>query len=108
MSSQNIIEYPKFLIAIPQFLHLLVRLLTDEPSEMIEWSGGQINIYKPNELAAILQRYYRHSNLSSFHRQLSNYGFRKNLHEREFICFVNDQTSKDIDSILKLKVITTI
>jgi len=107
MSSPQTITYSVQPCRAPQFLYRLVKLVTEESSQIIEWSDGQINIYKPDELGTILSKYYRHSNLSSFHRQLTNYGFYKNTDAGGLMCFGNDHTSKDVHSILSLKVITS-
>jgi hypothetical protein len=66
---------------IPKFIKTLYQILEDKDcSEYISWSqdGRAIVIKKPTEFAeSLLPVYFKHSNFSSFVRQLNLYNFRK-------------------------------
>ena len=53
-------------------------MLTREDTSIIEWSRGQILVKDPRRLEhEVLGRYFRHSKLASFQRQLNYHGFEK-------------------------------
>ena len=64
---------------------------------------GRIYIHNSNKLASILPKYYGHSKYSSFLRQLGNYEFYRPPCRKRGI-YVNNKTTEDVHSILKLKV----
>eukprot|EP00871_Galdieria_phlegrea_P005458 jgi/Galph1/5913/GphlegSOOS_G4559.1 len=68
------------------FLYKLFELLSEGSNEAyIQWAPTEdgFEVHNPTEFAhQILPRYYKHSNFSSFVRQLNQYGFRKVNRER--------------------------
>ncbi|KAJ1459472.1 hypothetical protein M885DRAFT_60051 [Pelagophyceae sp. CCMP2097] len=61
----------------PDFLVKLLAMVQEEAPHVITWSGGKVFIQDPLLLEKQLSAYFRHSNFSSFQRQLNNFGFRK-------------------------------
>mmetsp|Transcript_12481 Transcript_12481/g.18727 ORF Transcript_12481/g.18727 Transcript_12481/m.18727 type:complete len:300 (+) Transcript_12481:151-1050(+) len=61
----------------PEFLIKLKQMIEDEDPTLIRWNGGKIYINDPLALEKKMSEYFRHSNFSSFQRQLNNFGFRK-------------------------------
>ena len=62
------------------FIHKLYSMLEDKSIEhLITWSGnGDSFIMSPsNEFSKVLAQYFKHTNISSFVRQLNMYGFHK-------------------------------
>ena len=62
------------------FIHKLYSMLEDKSIEnLISWSGnGDSFVMSPsNEFAKVLAQYFKHTNISSFVRQLNMYGFHK-------------------------------
>ena len=93
------------------FLLKLYDILNDkESSDIIHWDsdGKRIVISNVNELCnIILPKYYKHTNYSSFVRQLNIYGFTKNkdinkINESE--CFTHEIFNKNItkEQIIKI------
>eukprot|EP00586_Coscinodiscus_wailesii_P020309 CAMPEP_0172501854 /NCGR_PEP_ID=MMETSP1066-20121228/154399_1 /TAXON_ID=671091 /ORGANISM="Coscinodiscus wailesii, Strain CCMP2513" /LENGTH=368 /DNA_ID=CAMNT_0013276883 /DNA_START=24 /DNA_END=1127 /DNA_ORIENTATION=- len=91
---------------IPEFLYQLTKMLTKENSDIIEWDNGRINVHDPSRLASdILHKYFRHSNYSSFQRQLNYFGFRKigNKGKMAACTYVNNSATHDLQSLLFIK-----
>ena len=94
---------------IPEFLRQLVKMLKDKKySEMIVWEAGRIIVYDPAKLAKeVLHKHYKHSNFSSFQRQLNSFGFKKVALKIDSTtspcCFNNKNTTSDVLSVLHLK-----
>ncbi|KAF0699398.1 Aste57867_10035 [Aphanomyces stellatus] len=66
--------------AAPLFLQKIYTMFEDAPSRVASWAnkGSTVVIKEPEEFAkTILPQYFKHSNFSSFVRQLNFYGFRK-------------------------------
>ena len=61
----------------PDFLVKLLTMVGDEAPDLISWTGGKLYIHDPVALERKMSVYFRHSNFSSFQRQLNNFGFRK-------------------------------
>jgi len=62
------------------FPRKLFDLIEDEPNSLVEWSprGDSFFIRDPDEFCAqVLPKYFRHTKLTSFQRQLNLYGFRR-------------------------------
>lgn len=54
---------------IAEFLYQLTKMLTDDNSEIIEWSDGRIKVHYPERLEGeVLHKYFRHSKFASFQR----------------------------------------
>ena len=62
---------------LPDFLVKLLTMVGDEAPDLISWTGGKLYIHDPVALERKMSVYFRHSNFSSFQRQLNNFGFRK-------------------------------
>jgi len=68
------------------FPQKLFNMISDEDDDAIGWSESGNSFYlKPNDdfIKKVLPRYFRHSNYSSFQRQLNLYGFHKELNGLE-------------------------
>ncbi len=85
------------------FLFKLYDILNDnESNDIINWSSDDksIIITNVNMLCnKVLPKYYKHTNYSSFVRQLNIYGFnkRKNLHKnKEGECYIHEKFNKNI------------
>ncbi|RHY98084.1 hypothetical protein DYB37_013923 [Aphanomyces astaci] len=66
--------------AAPLFLQKIYTMFEDSPARIAGWmnKGTTVVIKEPEEFArSILPQYFKHSNFSSFVRQLNFYGFRK-------------------------------
>ena len=51
---------------IAEFLYQLTKMLTDDNSEIIEWSDGRIKVHHPQRLETeVLHKYFRHSKCES-------------------------------------------
>lgn len=51
---------------IAEFLYQLTKMLTDDNTEVIEWSDGRIKVHHPERLEAeVLHKYFRHSKVRS-------------------------------------------
>ena len=61
----------------PDFLVKLLSMVTDENPDLIPWNQGKLFINDPVAPERKMSVYFRHSNFSSFQRQLNNFGFRK-------------------------------
>ena len=64
----------------PTFLTQLVRMLRDQSMvDVIEWTNdGILDVKEPVTLTEkVLPEYFKHSNYSSFQRQLNYFGFKK-------------------------------
>lgn len=91
---------------IAEFLYQLTKMLTDDNSEVIEWSDGRIRVHYPERLEAeVLHKYFRHSKFASFQRQLNYFGFRKIAGKGKMspCSYVNDAATSDIRSLLLIK-----
>lgn len=91
---------------IAEFLYQLTKMLTDDNSEIIEWSDGRIKVHYPERLEGeVLHKYFRHSKFASFQRQLNYFGFRKIAGKGKMspCSYVNDAATSDIRSLLLIK-----
>ncbi|CAM9826038.1 unnamed protein product [Chrysoparadoxa australica] len=61
------------------FPWILSYILSDERLICIRWKkdGTGFRIHQPKELERVLPKYFNHTKLTSFFRQLNLYGFRK-------------------------------
>ncbi len=119
---------------VPEFLYQLTKMLTDNNRDIIEWSNGEefdgtvsivdyfvlqpsdtsfrsgkIEVHNPHKLQTnVLNRYFRHSKFASFQRQLNYFGFRKLAGKGKMApcSYVNDATTKELGSLLTIKVST--
>lgn len=92
----------------PTFLTQLVRMLRDQSMvDVIEWTNdGILDVKEPVTLTEkVLPEYFKHSNYSSFQRQLNYFGFKKKTGKGKLIpcTYSNDYASKDVESLLKIK-----
>lgn len=91
---------------VAEFLFQLTKMLTDDNKEFIEWKGGGILVHDPPGLEKdILPKYFRHSNYSSFQRQMNYFGFRKIAGKGKMSAcsYVNEHATEDISSLLYIK-----
>ena len=91
---------------IAEFLYQLTKMLTDDNSEIIEWSDGRIKVHYPERLEGeVLHKYFRHSKFASFQRQLNYFGFRKIAGKGKMspCSYVNEAATSDIRSLLLIK-----
>jgi HSF-type DNA-binding len=91
---------------IAEFLYQLTKMLTDDNSEIIEWSDGRIKVHYPERLEGeVLHKYFRHSKFASFQRQLNYFGFRKIAGKGKMspCSYVNEGATSDIRSLLLIK-----
>ncbi|KAF0689094.1 Aste57867_19366 [Aphanomyces stellatus] len=72
----------------PTFLQKLVLILKQEDSSIVSWGddGASIEIRDVAAFTAMLPKYFGHSKLESFQRQLNNYGFRKLPKHKSIYC----------------------
>lgn len=100
------IQQTPYSTSAPDFMFLLKKILSDESCSIISWSNGFVCIHDPNELAtSILPKYFRHSNFSSFQRQLNYFGFRKVSGKGKMVpcTYYNENTTDDLQSLLQVK-----
>jgi hypothetical protein len=94
--------------SIPEFVYQLMRMLKNEANcNIIQWGPACIIVHNPVRLEnELLHLYFRHSNFSSFQRQLNYFGFRKvAVKGRMNPCrFVRDDITEDLNSLLLIKV----
>lgn len=91
---------------VPEFLYQLIKMLTDNHREVIEWSNGKIEVHNPHKLESdVLNKYFRHSKYASFQRQLNYFGFRKLAGKGKMApcSYVNELATNDLRSLLKMK-----
>jgi len=91
---------------VPEFLFQLTKMLTDDNLEYIEWKKATIFVHDPPGLEKnLLPRYFRHSNYSSFQRQMNYFGFRKIAGKGKMApcSYVNEHAKEDISSLLYIK-----
>ncbi|GKY95323.1 hypothetical protein MPSEU_000494100 [Mayamaea pseudoterrestris] len=91
---------------VAEFLYQLTKMLTDDNTEVIEWSDSRIKVHDPQKLEGdILHKYFRHSKFASFQRQLNYFGFRKIAGKGKMspCSYVNDGATTDIRSLLLIK-----
>ncbi|KAL7542603.1 hypothetical protein ACHAXR_012791 [Thalassiosira sp. AJA248-18] len=91
---------------VAEFLFQLTKMLTDNNSEYIEWKNASIFVHNPPGLEKdILPKYFRHSNYSSFQRQMNYFGFRKIAGKGKMApcSYVNEAAKEDISSLLFIK-----
>jgi HSF-type DNA-binding len=51
---------------VAEFLYQLTKMLTDDNSEIIEWTDGRIKVHYPERLEGeVLHKYFRHSKCTS-------------------------------------------
>ncbi|RHY09549.1 hypothetical protein DYB25_003716 [Aphanomyces astaci] len=75
------------------FLKKTYDMIDTAPSSVAGWSddGGSFIVREPKEFAAyMLPKYFKHSNFSSFVRQLNFYGFRKTKKEVLLVALETD------------------
>lgn len=78
VAAMNAAQGPK--VVQTAFIHKLYSMLEDRSIEhLISWSnGGDSFVMSPsNEFSKVLAQYFKHTNISSFVRQLNMYGFHK-------------------------------
>jgi heat shock transcription factor len=62
--------------SVPRFVAMLWKIVTSE--SCCQWvDGNMFGITNEKQFINILSKYFKHSNFSSFRRQLSLYGFRQ-------------------------------
>eukprot|EP00571_Detonula_confervacea_P001909 CAMPEP_0172319302 /NCGR_PEP_ID=MMETSP1058-20130122/37309_1 /TAXON_ID=83371 /ORGANISM="Detonula confervacea, Strain CCMP 353" /LENGTH=562 /DNA_ID=CAMNT_0013034311 /DNA_START=370 /DNA_END=2058 /DNA_ORIENTATION=+ len=91
---------------VAEFLFQLTKMLTDNNSEYIEWRNASIFVHDPPGLEKdILPKYFRHSNYSSFQRQMNYFCFRKIAGKGKMApcSYVNENAKEDISSLLFIK-----
>jgi len=91
---------------VAEFLYQLTKMLTDDNSQVIEWTAGRICVHDPQKLAdTVLHKYFRHSKYASFQRQLNYFGFRKIAGKGKMspCSYVNDAATLDLRSLLFIK-----
>lgn len=91
---------------VAEFLYQLTKMLTDDNSQVIEWTAGRICVHNPQKLAdTVLHKYFRHSKYASFQRQLNYFGFRKIAGKGKMspCSYVNDAATLDLRSLLFIK-----
>jgi len=91
---------------VAEFLFQLTKMLTDNNPEYIEWRNASIFVHNPPGLEKdILPKYFRHSNYSSFQRQMNYFGFRKIAGKGKMApcSYVNEAAKEDISSLLFIK-----
>jgi len=91
---------------VAEFLFQLTKMLTDDNQEFIEWKKSSIVVHDPPGLEKqILPKYFRHSNYSSFQRQMNYFGFRKIAGKGKMAAcsYVNENATEDISSLLYIK-----
>jgi len=93
---------------IPEFLHQLTKMLSDEKnSKMISWINKKVVVHDPTGLTRnVFHKYFRHSNYASFQRQLNYFGFRKVSGKKGKMhpcSYVHDLVTNDIRSLLSIK-----
>ena len=83
------------------FIHKLYNILEDKDLEDLIWwsSSGQSFFIKPTEkFSKALATYFKHTNITSFVRQLNIYGFHKVSNDHQYINYPNNNNSNDNDS----------
>ena len=79
---------------VPDFVAKLYEILEDsQNSDIIAWNEAEFAIKNTEALVKeVLPKYYRHSKLELFIRQLNLYGFRKvsKPSQKEYLFFKND------------------
>lgn len=91
---------------VAEFLFQLTKMLTDNNTQYIEWRNASIFVHDPPGLEKdILPKYFRHSNYSSFQRQMNYFGFRKIAGKGKMApcSYVNEAAKEDISSLLFIK-----
>lgn len=88
----------------PPFLNKLYQLVEDaKTADLVGWTddnGRSFTVHKTNEFARdVLPKYFKHSNFSSFVRQLNQYGFHKQNPDKWM--FGHDSFRKDRPDLLK-------
>jgi len=104
VTSQSLLS--PYSTSAPDFMFLLRKILADENNAIISWSKGFVCIHDPQGLATkILPKYFRHSNFSSFQRQLNYFGFRKVSGKGKMVpcSYYNENTTADLNSLLQVK-----
>ena len=85
-------------------LTLLAILQDNDSKDCILWEEGKIRITDQQKLSEkIIPKYFRHSRLDSFQRQLTGFGFKKIKRSRDFCGYVHKKTTLDVRSILNIK-----
>eukprot|EP00727_Mastigamoeba_balamuthi_P006870 m51a1_g2803 putative heat shock transcription (219) ;mRNA; f:96310-97330 len=91
---------------VAPFVQKLYDLVSDPTTtHLVTWSAEHSNaafiVFAPAEFAtAVLPRYFKHSNFSSFVRQLNIYGFHK-IESRTGYCFFHDQFRAGAPQLLR-------
>jgi len=65
-------------IKIQLFVQKIWKIANSEYSDIVGWTGdgSRVVVYRPKDFESqVLPRFFNHSNMSSFTRQLHNYGF---------------------------------
>ncbi|KAL3783778.1 hypothetical protein ACHAWO_007604 [Cyclotella atomus] len=91
---------------VAEFLFQLTKMLTDDNKRFVEWMHASIVVHDPPGLEKeILPKYFRHSNYSSFQRQMNYFGFRKIAGKGKMAAcsYVNENATEDISSLLYIK-----
>lgn len=92
----------------PDFLVKLLAMVKEdhEDPRLITWDCGKVFIQDPVALEKKMPTYFRHSNFSSFQRQLNNFGFRKVEGKGKLapcIYMHDDLQGKPPDSLLNIR-----
>ena len=89
------------------FLFHLNQMLSDPANHhAIEWDAGGIIVHNPHALETdVLCKYFRHSNYSSFTRQLTNFGFTRASGKGKMgpCSYTNDATTADLGCLLNIR-----
>ncbi|RLN74737.1 hypothetical protein BBJ28_00017329 [Nothophytophthora sp. Chile5] len=81
--------------SVPRFVRILYNILQHEDPHILSWSadGSHFQVYDVTRLEMeVLPKYFKHSKLSSFQRQLNNFGFHKWTKTRASVATFSHET----------------